>query len=130
MWEDLDVDDHELRELRDWAERLAAVCDADQRAIGRAILMLLAQIEALQAELDAASRPATQHHPGAQHPLPITSTSGAEGDTGDGRDDGILPELPEVGSMRPDKPHPAAGADPLTLRERLRRAARRSPESR
>jgi hypothetical protein len=45
------MDDHEQRELRHWAEQLAAAADAERRAMGRAILMLLAQVEALQAEL-------------------------------------------------------------------------------
>jgi len=57
------MDERQQQELRDWAERLAAASDAERRATGRAILTLLAQIEALQAELDAASSPATRHEP-------------------------------------------------------------------
>jgi hypothetical protein len=44
------------RELREWAVSLAAAREADRRAMGRAILMLLERIEGLRAEL--ARRPA------------------------------------------------------------------------
>jgi hypothetical protein len=52
---DFGVDDRQQQELRDWGSRLAAASDAERRAMGRAILMLLAHIEALQAKLYAAS---------------------------------------------------------------------------
>jgi hypothetical protein len=51
MCKDLGMDERQQQELRDWGERLAAASDGQQRAMGRAILMLLAHIEALQAEL-------------------------------------------------------------------------------
>jgi hypothetical protein len=44
------------RELRTWAVKLADAREADRRAMGRAILMLLERIEGLRAEL--ARRPA------------------------------------------------------------------------
>jgi hypothetical protein len=49
--EDSGVDDHEQRELRRWADQLVAAPDAERRAMGRAILMLLGQVAVLQAEL-------------------------------------------------------------------------------
>jgi hypothetical protein len=98
--------------------------------MGRAILMLLAQIEELQAQLGAAPSPATPDHSGTQHHRPITSTTGAEADTYDRRDRGISPQIPDVVNTRPDKPHPIADTDPVSLRQRLRRAAHRSREAR
>lgn len=43
-------------ELRQWAVALAGTAEADRRAMGRAILMLLDRIDALRAELERASR--------------------------------------------------------------------------
>jgi hypothetical protein len=124
------VDQHHQEELRDWAERLAAATNAERRAMGRAILMLLAQIDELQAQLGAASSPVAPAHPGAQHPRPLTSTTAVEAGTRDRRDRRIPPEIPEVVSMRSDKPHPVADTDPISLRQRLRRAAHRNREPR
>jgi hypothetical protein len=39
-------------ELRQWAVALAGIGDADRRAMGRAILMLLDRIDALRSELE------------------------------------------------------------------------------
>lgn len=43
-------------ELRQWAVALAGAGEADRRAMGRAILMLLDRIDALRSELERASR--------------------------------------------------------------------------
>ena len=43
------------RELREWAVALGGAAEADRRAMGRAILMLLERIDALRAELERAS---------------------------------------------------------------------------
>ena len=40
------------RELRQWAAALAGASEADRRAMGRAILMLLERIDGLRAELE------------------------------------------------------------------------------
>lgn len=53
MCEDLGVDERQHQELQVWAEALAAATDAERRAMGHALLMLLAQVEALEAELAA-----------------------------------------------------------------------------
>jgi hypothetical protein len=51
------VDREQERELRQWAGTLSDAADREQRAMGRAILMLLAQIDSLRAELDERSSP-------------------------------------------------------------------------
>ena len=43
------------RELREWAVALGGAAEADRRAMGRAILMLLERIDALRAELERAA---------------------------------------------------------------------------
>jgi hypothetical protein len=84
------------------------------------ILMLLAHIEALQAELDAASTPVTHHQPGAEHRQGSTPTV-AEADPPDG--DGYEWDRHLVESPTDD-----AGTGENTsetgLRGRVRRAAR------
>ena len=124
------MDERHEEELRDWAARLAAATAAERRAMGRAILMLLARIEELQAQLGAASSTVAPDRPGAQHHRPITSTTAAMAEIRDRRGHGISREIPEVVSMRPDTPHLVAGADPISFGERLRRAAHRSREPR
>jgi hypothetical protein len=94
MWEDLDVDDHDQRELRDWAERLVAATEAERRAMGRAILMLLAQIEVLQGELVAHSNQAMPDPPTA--PDRSTKTSAGAGLTGEHGDEEALDRGPDV----------------------------------
>jgi hypothetical protein len=49
------VEAEQERELREWAVALGGAAEADRRAMGRAILMLLERIEALRAELERAS---------------------------------------------------------------------------
>ena len=56
------------RELRRWAVSLAGAGEADRRAMGKAILMLLARIDSLRAELER--RPA-EADAVAQEPDPI-----------------------------------------------------------
>ncbi|MGH3073297.1 MAG: hypothetical protein ACRDQC_00125 [Gaiellales bacterium] len=46
------MDDLQEREVRSWAESLCQSPAADQRATGKAMLMLLAQIDSLRAELE------------------------------------------------------------------------------
>jgi hypothetical protein len=46
------VDPEQERELRTWAAALSEADAADCKAMGRAILMLLGQIESLRAELE------------------------------------------------------------------------------
>jgi hypothetical protein len=50
--DDSGMDDEQERELRRWAVALSDASDGAQRAMGRAILMLLEQIASLRAELD------------------------------------------------------------------------------
>lgn len=50
------MDNVEEHELRTWAEALCASADAERRAMGRAILLLLGQIDALKSELEQAQR--------------------------------------------------------------------------
>jgi hypothetical protein len=89
------------RELRQWAVGLARAGEADRRAMGRAILMLLERIDGLRAELDR--RPAEPVAP-AETPVPVAEAE------------------PE--------PVPEADADEDTmvvgLRERLRAVTHRS----
>jgi hypothetical protein len=114
------MDERQQQELGDWGERLAMASDGQQRAMGRAISMLLAHIEALQAELDAASTPVTHHQPGAEHRQGSTPTV-AEADPPDG--DGYEWDRHLVESPTDD-----AGTGENTsetgLRGRVRRAAR------
>jgi hypothetical protein len=49
------MDPRQEQELRTWANALAGAQEADRKAMGRAILMLLGQIESLRAELDRAA---------------------------------------------------------------------------
>jgi hypothetical protein len=51
------VDHVEEHELRAWADALCASADSERRAMGKAILMLLGQIETLKGELELAQRP-------------------------------------------------------------------------
>jgi hypothetical protein len=53
--DDSDVDREQERELRQWAGALSDLADREQRAMGRAILMLLEQIRLLRAELNQRS---------------------------------------------------------------------------
>ena len=46
------MDDLQEREVRSWAESLCQSPAADQRATGKAMLMLLEQIDSLRAELE------------------------------------------------------------------------------
>ena len=46
------MDDLQEREVRSWAESLCQSAAADQRATGKAMLMLLEQIDSLRAELE------------------------------------------------------------------------------
>ena len=115
------MDEGQQQELRDWAERLVAASDAERQAMGRAILILLAQIEVLQAELDAASSPATQHQPGAEHRRRATHSNAAEADplNCDGFEQGrnLVEPLPDDAGTVADTE--------FGLRERVRSAARR-----
>lgn len=52
-----EMDSRQEQELRTWAKALAGAPQADRKAMGRAILMLLGQIESLRAELDRAAEP-------------------------------------------------------------------------
>lgn len=71
--------EHE-HELRQWAVALSEAAEREQRAMGRAILMLLEQVDSLRAELDqAASTP----EPDAIDPAPAVddeATSEVEAD--------------------------------------------------
>jgi hypothetical protein len=80
LCDDSDVDREQERELRQWAGALSDVADREQRAMGRAILMLLEQINLLRAELD--QWPSTPE-PDATGPGPAVddeATSDAEAD--------------------------------------------------
>jgi hypothetical protein len=62
------VEAEQQRELRRWATSLTDTAESERRAMGRAILMLLAQIESLRAELErrpAEARPEGGDVPGA-----------------------------------------------------------------
>jgi hypothetical protein len=65
------MDRRQEQELRDWATALTRADEADRKAMGRAILMLLGQIESLRAELDrAAAPPPPPPTPVAEQPVP------------------------------------------------------------
>lgn len=49
------MDRRQEDELRTWATALTGAQEADRKAMGRAILMLLGQIESLRSELDRAA---------------------------------------------------------------------------
>jgi hypothetical protein len=49
------MDPRQEQELRTWATALTGAQEADRKAMGRAILMLLGQIESLRGELDRAA---------------------------------------------------------------------------
>jgi hypothetical protein len=51
------MDGRQEQELRAWAKALTRAGEADRKAMGRAILMLLGQIDSLRAELDRAAEP-------------------------------------------------------------------------
>jgi hypothetical protein len=89
----------EQRELRLWAQQLAAVEDPERRAMGRAISMLLDRIDELERQL----------HFARQAPEPLSE-----------------PELDDEPSMALDPIDPAdVGEDTqqLRLRDRIRLAA-------
>ncbi len=89
------------RELRKWAVALADAREADRRAMGRAILMLLERIDGLRAELDR--RPA-EPAPVPEPPAPVPEAEAAA--------------VPEAG---PDEDTMVVG-----LRERLRAVTHRN----
>jgi hypothetical protein len=96
--------EHE-RELRQWADALAGAAEAERRAMGKAILMLLDRIENLRAELER-----TAHEPPPQPAEPAaTEAEVSEQATG---------ELPAAD--RPGKDTTVAG-----LRERIGAAVHR-----
>ena len=78
--DDPGVEREQERELRQWAVALSEAAEREQRAMGRAILMLLEQVDSLRAELDqAASTP----EPDAIDPAPAVddeATSEVEAD--------------------------------------------------
>lgn len=96
--------EHE-RELRQWADALAGAAEAERRAMGRAILMLLDRIEGLRAELERTSR---EPEPQPAEPE-VTEPAATEQETG---------ELPAAD--QPGKDTTVAG-----LRERLGAAVHR-----
>jgi hypothetical protein len=60
------MDVAEQHQLREWARRLSGVQDAERRAMGRAIAMLLDRIDELERELtSAAAEPAPETGPSA-----------------------------------------------------------------
>jgi hypothetical protein len=61
------VEHEQEQELRRWAVGLADAGEADRRAMGRAILMLLERIDSLRAELE---RRPTEAAPAAEIPEP------------------------------------------------------------
>jgi hypothetical protein len=64
----------EERELRRWGGALAGAREADRRAMGRAILMLLERIDGLRAELER--RPA-EPAPAVEAPAPVPEAEAA-----------------------------------------------------
>jgi hypothetical protein len=89
------------RELRRWAVGLAGAREADRRATGKAILMLLERIDSLRAELER--RPAEMAVPEAE-PEPVAQA-----------------EPEPVAETEPDEDTMVVG-----LRERLRAVTHRS----
>ena len=89
------------RELRRWAVGLVGAREADRRATGKAILMLLERIDALRAELER--RPAETAVPEAE-PEPVAEA-----------------EPEPAAEMDPDEDTMVVG-----LRERLRAVTHRS----
>jgi hypothetical protein len=69
------MDVGEQRQLRQWADRLAAVDDPERRAVGRAISLLLDRIDQLERELTSAAAPPPAPpevvSPQPQHPADI-----------------------------------------------------------
>ena len=63
--DDADVEREQERELRQWAIALSGAAEPERRAMSRAILMLLKQVDSLQAELQGRSS--------APEPNPIAS---------------------------------------------------------
>ena len=55
FWDDAGVEREQERELRQWAIALSGAVEPERRAMGRAILMLLEQVDSLQAELQGRS---------------------------------------------------------------------------
>jgi hypothetical protein len=69
------MDPEQEQELRTWATALTRAGQADRKAMGRAILMLLGQIESLRAELDrAAAEPQPAPAPEVE-PAPVQEES-------------------------------------------------------
>ncbi len=63
------MDRRQEQELREWATALTGAQEADRKAMGRAILMLLGQVESLRAELDrAAAEPPPEPAPAEDPP--------------------------------------------------------------
>jgi hypothetical protein len=109
------MDDRQQQELRRWAEQLAAAADAERRAMGRAILMLLAQIETLQAELGSHTSQPALDRPGA--PTPPSGTPTSQKATGERLDAEVFDPAPSAAA---DSVHNAAR---ISLRERARNLA-------
>jgi hypothetical protein len=74
------VDDEQLRELRRWADGLAAVESPELRAAGRAIVMLSDEVEALRAQLALEHDTAERLEEAA--PAPIVSDAGRDAELG------------------------------------------------
>jgi hypothetical protein len=95
------------RELRRWAVGLSDARDADRRAMGRAILMLLERIDGLRAELE---RRAPDPVIAPEIPAPVPEAEAA-----------ALPEESALPGADPDEDTMVVG-----LRERLRAVTHRN----
>jgi hypothetical protein len=63
----MDLNEEKLEALRSWGERLEQTSGEESAAVGRAILMLVEEIDRLHIELWHARLP-SDHHPGEDRP--------------------------------------------------------------
>jgi hypothetical protein len=80
------------RELRTWAVALAGAREADRRAMGRAILMLLERIDGLRAELERRPPEAVA---APEPPAPVSDPGAAAMPEGDPDEDTMVVGLRE-----------------------------------
>jgi hypothetical protein len=128
MWarfcEDAMVDELQKRELWRWAEGVAARGDSERRAMGKAILLLLAQVDALEADLAErrAYEPSVDRQSGSTAEARLSSREDTDFDREAPQHDG--------GNGGASAPDPSSSRSPASaanrrMRERLRAASQR-----
>jgi hypothetical protein len=122
--EDATVDELQKGELRRWAESVAVRGDPERRAMGKAILLLLAQVDALEADLAEGRAGQTsadqQIRPTAEASLPSRQDTDVDREALQ-HDSGNR----GANALDPSSPWSPQSAANRRIRERLRAASQR-----